>query len=186
MDDNKIIELYFARDEKAISETKAKYGKYCLKIACNVLGNREDAEECENDTYLGVWNAIPPTRPSVFSAFIGRITRNISLKKLRAKTADKRRCSEAIISLDELGECIPDGQGFADSLEESELAEIINSFLGSLNVTERRVFVCRYWYCDSIADICEQFGFGQSKVKMMLLRTRERLLTYLKERGVFI
>ena len=186
MDDNSIIELYFARDEQAISETKNKYGRYCLKIAYNVLGNREDAEECENDTYLGVWNAIPPSRPQIFSAFIGRISRNLSLKKLRAKTAEKRRSSEAVISLDELGECIPDGQGFADSLEEGELAEIINSFLGSLNSTERRVFVCRYWYCDSIADIGNQFGFGHSKVKMMLMRTRERLLTYLKERGVFV
>ena len=186
MDDNSIIELYFARDEQAISETKNKYGKYCLKIAYNVLGNSEDAEECENDTYLGVWNAIPPSRPQIFSAFIGRIARNISLKMLRAKTADKRRSSEAVISLDELGECIPDGQGFADSLEEGELAEIINSFLGSLNATERRVFVCRYWYCDSITDICKQFGFGQSKVKMMLLRTREKLSAYLNERGVLI
>ena len=186
MDDNKIIELYFARDEQAITETKDKYGKYCLKIAFNVLGNYEDAEECENDTYLGVWNTIPPARPQMFSAFIGRITRNISMKKLRSKTADKRQGSEALLSLDELGECIPDGQGFADSLEEYELAEIINSFLNSLNTTERRVFVCRYWYCDSIADICNQFGFGQSKVKMMLLRTREKLSIYLKERGVFI
>jgi RNA polymerase sigma-70 factor (ECF subfamily) len=151
-----------------------------------VLGNREDAEECENDTYLGVWNTVPPTRPKVFSAFIGRITRNISLKKLRAKTADKRRSNEAIISLDELGECIPDSQSFSNSLDESELAEIINSFLGSLNATERRVFVCRYWYCDSVSDICKQFGFGQSKVKMMLLRTREKLSIYLNERGVFI
>ena len=185
MDDNKIIELYFARDEQAITETKDKYGKYCLKIAFNVLGNYEDAEECENDTYLGVWNTIPPARPQMFSAFIGRITRNISMKKLRSKTADKRQGSEALLSLDELGECIPDGQGFADSLEEYELAEIINSFLNSLNTTERRVFVCRYWYCDSIADISNQFGFGQSKVKMMLLRTREKLSAYLNERGVF-
>lgn len=186
MDDNKIIELYFARDEKAIEETRKKYGKYCLKIAFNILGSREDAEECENDTYLGIWNSIPPTKPRVFSAFIGRITRNLSLKALRAKTADKRRTSEALVSLDELGECIPNAESFADELEQSELAEIINSFLRSLNAIERRVFVCRYWYCDSISDICEQFGFGQSKVKMILLRTRERLLTYLKERGVFI
>ena len=186
MDDNRIIELYFARDERAIAETKEKYGKYCLKIAYNILGNPEDAEECENDTYLVVWNAIPPTKPQVFSAFIGRVTRNISLKMLRAKNADKRRSSEALVSLDELGDCIPDKQGFAENLEINELAEIINSFLNSLNVTERRVFVCRYWYCDSISDICNRFGFGKSKVKMILLRTRERLLTYLKERGVFI
>lgn len=186
MDDNKIIELYFARDEQAISETKDKYGKYCLKIAFNILGNHEDAEECENDTYLGIWNAIPPTRPQIFSAFIGRITRNISLKKLRAKTTDKKQSSEALLSLDELGECIPDQHGFADGIAEKELADIISSFLYSLNTTERQVFVCRYWYCDSIADICNQFGFGQSKVKMMLLRTREKLSIYLKERGVFI
>ena len=186
MDDSRIIELYFARDEQAISETKNKYGKYCLKIAFNVLGNHEDAEECENDTYLGVWNAIPPTKPQVFSAFVGRITRNISLKKLRARTADKRQSSESVISLDELGECIPDGQDFADSLEERELAEIINSFLTSLNATERRVFVCRYWYCDSIADICNQFGFGHSKVKMMLKRTRDKLAKYLEKENVII
>ena len=186
MDDIKIIELYWSRNERAVDETRTKYGSFIKHIAFNILRVSEDAEECENDTYLGVWNAVPPTRPKVFSAFIGRITRNISLKKLRAKTADKRRSNEAIISLDELGECIPDGQSFADSLEEGELAEIINSFLGTLNATERRVFVCRYWYCDSISDICDRFGFGQSKVKMMLMRTRERLLTYLKERGVFV
>ncbi|MBQ8408686.1 MAG: sigma-70 family RNA polymerase sigma factor [Clostridia bacterium] len=186
MDDNKIIELYFARDEQAISETKAKYGKYCLKIAYNVLGNYEDAEECENDTYLGVWNAIPPTRPQMFSAFIGRITRNLSLKKLRARVAEKRQGSEAVISLDELGDCVPDGQSFDEGLNEKELAEIISLFLRSLNVTERKVFVCRYWYCDPISDICSQFGFSQSKVKMMLLRTRQKLSTYLQERGILI
>ncbi len=186
MNDNDIIELYFARDERALDETRIKYGKYCLSIAFNILGNREDAEECENDTYLGAWNSIPPTRPNIFSAFIGRIARNQALKRYRAKTTDKRYMTEAAISLDELSECIPDSTHFLDELEQNELADIINSFLRSLAAEERRVFVCRYWYCDSIADISSQFGFGQSKVKMMLLRTREKLLNYLKKRGVFI
>ena len=186
MDDNKIIALYFDRNEQAIKETKTKYGKYCFSIAYNILSDREDAEECENDTYLGAWHSIPPNKPNVFSAYIGRITRNLSLKRLREKNAAKRIANSATESLDELGDCIPDGQSFAEEIEKEELAEIINSFLLSLDMNERIVFVRRYWYCDSISDICQRYDFGQSKVKMMLLRTRQKLLTYLQERGVFI
>ena len=184
MDDDRIVALYFARDEQAIEETRRKYSSYCKRLALNILGNMEDAEEIENDTYLGIWNAIPPTRPASFSAFIGRITRNLALKRLRFNTAEKRRISEGLISLDELGKCVSDADGIAIGIEAEELSVILNSFLHSLNKTERSVFVCRYWYCDSIADICRQFGFGQSKVKMMLSRTREKLSIYLKERGV--
>lgn len=186
MNDEKIIELYFARNEKAIAETQSKYGKYCHKIAYNILQNNEDADECENDTYLGAWNSIPPTRPRLLSAYLGRITRNIALKKLRSRLTDKRNMTEAILSLEELSECIPSEKDFREEFQAEELALIINSFLHGLKENERRMFICRYWYCDSIKDICKQFDCGESKVKMTLSRTRQKLLAYLNERGVFI
>jgi RNA polymerase sigma-70 factor (ECF subfamily) len=186
MNDEKIIELYFARNEKAIAETQSKYGKYCHKIAYNILQNNEDADECENDTYLGAWNAIPPTRPKLLSAFLGRITRNIALKKLRSRLTEKRIMTESILSLEELSDCIPNEKDFREEIQAEELALVLNSFLHGLKENERRIFVCRYWYCDSIKDICKQFDCGESKVKMTLSRTRQKLLVYLQERGVFI
>jgi len=186
MNDDRIIELYFERNEDAIKETQLKYGKYCHKIAFNILNNKEDANECENDTYLGAWNAIPPTKPKVLSAFLGRITRNIALKMYRAQHAEKRGSQEMFLSLDELSDCIPDSSGFDDQMREQELSSIISSFLRGLKDDERRIFICRYWYCDSIKEICEQFQYGESKVKMILLRTRKKLLEHLNEKGVFI
>lgn len=184
MVDDQILDLFWERSEQAIIETKAKYGRYCYTIAYNVLHNSEDAEECENDTYLGAWKIIPPQRPGNLPAFLGKITRNISLKKLRAQTTEKRGGGEATVSLYELMECIPDAHGFEDDMQAEELAGILDSFLRAMPQNERRVFICRYWYCDSITDICEQFGFGQSKVKMMLSRTRKKLLAYLQKEGV--
>ena len=179
MDDNSIIELYFARNEQAISETKNKYGKYCLKIAYNVLGNREDAEECENDTYIGVWNAIPPTRPQILSAFIGRIARNISLKMLRAKTAEKRQSSEAVISLDELGECIPaPEEGGAE-----ELMGHIKTFLAAAEDIDRKLFVGRYFHAYEVGRMAEALGLSPNAVSLRLHRTREKLRVYLRQRG---
>ena len=186
MDDPTIVDLYLRRDESAIKETAYKYGRRLRSLANGIVDDPETAEECENDTYLAAWNTIPPQNPRAFSAFLGKIIRNLSFKRLRSKTAQKRGGGEGEISLDELEYCIPDNRSFCDTVEEKELARYIDNFLEGLSVTDRKVFVCRYWYCDSVADICKQFGFGESKVKMILLRTREKLRKYLERSGVFI
>ena len=183
MDDEKIINLYWQRDEKAISVTKEKYGKFCYTIAYRILHNHEDAEECENDTYLDAWNSIPPQKPSVLSAFLGTITRRKSIDKWRKKNADKRGGGEYEISIYELENSIPDEKTFDEQLEVEELAKIISLFLRGLSPIERNVFVRRYWYFDSIKEICERYDFGQSKVKTMLLRTRQKLIFYLETEG---
>ena len=180
MEDCKIIKLYLERDENAIAETDKKYRKYCRSIAYNILHDSEDSEEAVNDTYLGAWNSIPPNVPDILQTFLGRITRNISLKKIRARNAQKRGNGDFFIILDEIAELIPSGQNTENDVEAKELAQFINTFLRSLPETERKVFVCRYWYFDAIADISKQFGFSQSKVKSMLFRTRKKLLNKLE------
>ena len=175
MEDNKIIALYLERNENAIAETDKKYRKYCCSIAYNILHDKEDSEEAVNDTYLGAWNSIPPHVPDVLQTFLGRITRNISLKKIRARNAKKRGSGEFFLVLDEMSEMIPSGHDTENDIEAKELAQFINIFLRSLPETERKVFVCRYWYFDSIAEISKQFGFSESKVKSMLFRTRKKL-----------
>ena len=185
MEDNDIVELYFERSENAISATASKYGKYCHHIAYSILPNAEDAEESVQDTYLGAWNSIPPHRPSVLSTFLGKITRRISIKKWQEKNAAKRGGGEIALVLDELVDCIPSESSVEREIEMSELEKAINAFVMSLPITERRVFICRYWYMDSISAICEQFKFSQSKIKSMLHRTRGKLLYYLKKEGIY-
>lgn len=180
MEDCKIIKLYLERSENAITETDKKYRKYCYSIAHNILHDSEDSEEAVNDTYLGAWNSIPPNVPDVLQTFLGRITRNISLKKIRSRNTQKRGNGEYFLVLDEMSEFIPSGQDTENDVEAKELAHFINTFLKSLSETERKVFVCRYWYFDAIADISKQFGFSKSKVKSMLFRTRKKLLTKLE------
>ena len=186
MDDSRIVELYFDRDQTAVSETERKYGKYCFSIANRILGDSEDASECVNDTFLGAWNSIPPHKPENLRTFLGKITRRISLKKWREKTAQKRGGGNVEISIEELEECIPSGHSVDEALEIKELVNLINSFLETLPVNERRVFLRRYWYFDSIEDISERFGYGNSKVKMMLKRTRDKLLKHLNKEGVYL
>ena len=186
MDDKKIIELYWTRQEKAISETKRKYGRYCYAIAYRILRNSQDAEECENDTYLDVWNQIPPTQPTAFSTFLGIITRRISLDRFRKSYAEKRGGGETAISLDELEECIADGKNLDETIEEKMLAESISCFLRALPEKEASVFIHRYWYFRSISEIANLYAFSESKVKMMLKRTRDQLRLYLESEGFFI
>ena len=186
MEDRKIVELFLSRDENAISESDKKYGRYCFSIANNILHNNEDSQECVNDTYLGAWNAIPPHEPEVLSTFLGKITRRLSLKKWRSKSTLKRGGGLTEISLDELEDCIPSGKSIDESLELSELTDIINSFLEGLSRDERRIFVRRYWYCDSISDIATRFSFSESKVKMSLKRTRDHLVKILYKGGYFV
>ena len=186
MEDLEIVELYWQRNEEAIKETSKKYGNYCYTIANNILYNNEDAQECVNDTYLGAWNAIPPHHPNVLSTFLGKITRRLSLNKWREKNAIKRGNGEAALSFDELEECIPSNSSIKEELALKELSEAINTFLETLKVDERKVFVCRYFYFESIDEIAFRFSFTPSKVKMMLKRTRDRLKDHLKEEGIEI
>lgn len=185
MEDDGIVDLYWARSENAISETSKKYGNYCYSIAYNVLGNAEDADESVNDVYLEAWNNIPPHRPSVLSTFLGKITRRISIDKWRGRTAEKRGGGETVLVLDELSDCIPSNRSVEHEAEAAELSRLINNFVMALSPMDRRVFICRYWYLDPIAEIAQRFGFSQSKVKMMLHRQRKKLLDYL-EREAFL
>jgi RNA polymerase sigma-70 factor (ECF subfamily) len=186
LNDNEIVALFLKRDESAIEETQKKYGRYCFSIANNILHNKEDAEESVNDTYLNAWNSIPPHQPEVFSTFLGKITRHLSLKKWRDKTADKRGGGEVTLTLEELQECIPTGQSVEDEVQNHELVLVINTFVKSLPLTERRIFICRYWYFDSIATIAKEFGLSQNNIKITLYRTRQKLLKILEQEGVFL
>ncbi|MBQ9107181.1 MAG: RNA polymerase sigma factor [Clostridia bacterium] len=186
MVDEKIVELYWQRDERAIRETRMKYGRYCYSIAYNILHNTEDAQECENDTYLGAWNSMPPQRPSLLSSFLGAISRRVSLDRWRRKNAAKRGGGETAISLTELEECIPSGKSIEESVDTARLAELISLFLQTLPEDESMVFLRRYWYFDSIDMIRKRFGYGESKVKMILFRTRQKLLERLEKEGVFV
>ena len=181
MDDHRIVELYWERSEQAIKETASKYADYCYAIAYNILGNREDSEESVNDTYLDAWNSMPPHRPIFLSTFLGKITRRISIDKLRRRNAEKRGGGTLTLALEELEECLSTRDDLQKELEIQILSDAINRFLEALSDTERRVFLCRYWYVDSIESIAEQFGFSQSKVKSMLLRTREKLKKQLQK-----
>ena len=184
MDDLSIIELYFARDEQAIKETDTKYGKLCHSIAYNILNNNEDSEECVNDTYIGVWNTIPPTRPNNFMAFVCRITRNLSLKRIEAM-ARQKRSQATIVSLDELAEVLPD-ESIADGISDEDIGKAISDFLRNEKEDVRNVFIRKYYFFDSIGDITKRYGFTESKVKNMLYHTRNKLKEYLIKEGVEI
>ena len=184
MDDLEIIELYFCRDEKALTETARKYGNYCYTVAFNVLNSIEDSKETVNDTYFELWNTIPPERPTVLSAFIGKITRRLAIGRWRKNTAVKRGGGEFGATLDELSECISDNTNVEKIVEGKLVVSTINEFLKKLPDTERNVFICRYWYADSVKSVAKQFGFSESKVKSMLMRTRTKLKQKLAEEGL--
>lgn len=183
LDDQKLIELYWVRDEEAIQETAVKYGKLCTHIAKNILKNVEDCEECVNDTYFAVWNAIPTQRPNRFSVFISRITRNLALKKYEYLSAEKRNPS-AVMSLDELGDCVSNECSIESEVEKKRIEQTINTFLGHQSVEKRNIFIRRYWHFDSIKSICRLTGFSQSKVKSILYEMRLKLRKYLESEGI--
>ena len=183
MDDEKIIQLYWDRDELAISATSDKYGSYCAAIAQNILGNNEDAEECVNDTYLKTWNSIPPQKPNVFSAFLGRIVRNLSFNRYRYNMADKRGGGELPAVLEELSQLVSGADDVQQALDEKELKDAINGFLKALPPQKRSIFICRYWYTDGIQGIAAQHGMTKGAVSMTLNRLRLKLRNHLSERG---
>jgi len=186
MDDIKIVEMYWQRESCALDETRSKYGKYLYSIAYNILRNNEDSEECENDTYMSAWESMPPNKPFKLSAFLGKITRNLALKKFRNQNTLKRGGGSVTLPIDELYGDLGEAEYFERDIRAEELAEVLNQFLKSLGEGERRIFICRYWYCDSIKEIAKQFGSGQSKIKMTLSRTRKKLFEYLNREGVNI
>ena len=184
MDDNAIMDLYWARSEKAISETAARYGKYCYAIAYNILSNREDSEESVNDTYLAAWNNMPPKRPSLLGAFLGKLTRYISLDRWKQRSRQKRGGGEITLCLEELEDCVSGQESTEDALIRRETIASVNRFLDRLTETERRVFLCRYWYLEPVADIANRFGFTQSKTASMLHRIRGKLNQQLAKEGL--
>lgn len=184
IDDIRIIELYFERNEQAIKETDIKYGKLCHKLSYNVLNNRQDSEECVNTTYLEVWNRIPPTRPAKFKAYISIIVRDISIDKLRHLTA-KKRSADMVMALDELTEILPD-ERHAPGRNDEEIGKLLSIFLRKQKEEVQRVFVLKYFYFESNRDIAEKYGFTERKVTNMLARTRNKLKKYLIEEGIYI
>lgn len=185
MDDSEIIELYLARSENAISQTQFKYGALCRSIAYNILGNTEDSEECVNDTYLSLWNNIPPEIPENFKAYICRIVRNISISRVRRNNA-KKRGRDSLISLSELTEVEEFAAYYEDGFSDRELGQLIGDFLRKQSADIRNVFLRKYWFGDSVADISERFSFSQSKVKSMLFHTRKKLQKFLAKEGVYL
>ena len=183
MEDQKIIDLYWQRSEQAIVETDTKYGGYCYSIAYNILTNREDSEESVSDTYMAAWQSMPPKRPGILPAFLGKITRHLSIDRWRRKTADKRGGSEVSLALEELEGCVSGMESVVDRLQRKELTVLIIRFLDSLPETERNVFLCRYWYADSVQDVADTFGFSVAKVNSMLYRTRQKLRRQLQKEG---
>ena len=183
MEDARIIDLYWARSERAIEETASRYGKNCYAIAYNILFNAEDADESVNDTYLSAWNAMPPHRPSTLCTFLGRITRQLSIDRWRAKKAAKRGGGEMALALDELRDCASFDHSVEQTIELEELTGLINRFLQGLPETERDVFVCRYWFLAPVKKISAEFGISESKTKAMLFRTRKKLNACMQKEG---
>ncbi len=184
MEDIKILDLYFARSEQAIVETDRKYGSYCRQIAYNVLQIHSDSDECVNDTYLKAWNVIPPRRPNLLKVFLGKITRNLALDRWDWNHAAKRGGGEMAVSLEELQECVPSPLGTEQIVENKELIRALNLFLERLPVETRKVFLRRYWNLSSVREIASFYGMSESKVKMLLMRTRNALREHLEQEGI--
>lgn len=185
MNDNEIIALYWKRSENAIKETEIKYGKLCTRLANNILNNPSDAEECVSDSYLTVWNLIPEERPQNFSAFISRIVKNLSLKRLEYSTAKKRK-PEFLASLDELRDCVSSDDSPEESFDVSLLGNLISVFLENQDSLHRNIFLRRYWYYDSVKSIAFDFQMKEEKVSSILFKTRKKLKKFLEKEGYSI
>lgn len=187
MDDEEILELYFARNESAVTETNSKYGNFLRYISFNILRNLEDSEECVNDTYLKVWSAIPPKKPSVLSAFLGKITRNLSLDKLRILSAEKRGKGQIEICLEEISYCVSSFENEEKKVIDSlAIRNALNLFLSSLSKEKRKIFMKRYFYFCSVGEIAKEMEITESKVKMSLMRSREKLKECLESEGIIL
>lgn len=186
MQDEKIVELYWNRDESAIRETQEKYENYLYKIAFNILSDKEDSHESVNDTYLAAWNSMPPHKPNVLSTYLGKLTRRISIDIFRKRNRIKRQASEYALSLNELEECLSDDNSPEKDYEAQILGEAINTFLRTLSADARNVFIGRYYFLDSVKDVANYCGISESKAKTLLHRTRNSLREYLEKEGFSI
>lgn len=183
MEDTKIIDLYFARDEQALTETDRKYGRYCFTLADAILKRREDSEEVVNDTYWKAWEAIPPKRPAILKLFLAKITRNLAFTRWRSETAEKRGGSEMEAVLDELEDCIPASGGLEEAMGMKELTLAIRKFLDTQKVREQNIFLRRYFYVEETEAIAARYGMRPDAVRRSLSRTRAKLKTYLMQEG---
>ena len=185
MDDKKIIAMYFAREEKAIDETRAKYQGFINYIAFNILGVIEDAEECENDTYLKLWNSIPPDRPEYFRAYIGKIVRNAAISLYRKNKAAKRNCGVYVL-LSELEECLPSKDNVEEEIEAKYVSCVISEWLRSLSEENRIIFIKRYWYGESVKAIAGNSDYSPEELSSLLFALRKKLKRELSEKGVAV
>lgn len=186
MEDQELIALYWNREETAITQTAEQYGSYCYAIAWNLLGDRQDSEECVSDTWLRAWQNIPPHRPLRLTLFLGKITRNLSLDRLRKRKAEKRGCGQGQLLLEELAECLPSPNTVSQVAEDRELSASINRFLHQLSSRDCHVFLARYWYGHTIKEIGVFFSMTENAVKVCLHRTRNRLKLHLEKEGLTV
>ncbi len=184
MEDREIVELYWQRSQTAIVESQKKYENYCMKVALNVLSNWEDARECINDVWLAAWNAIPPNRPEILSAFLGKIARRISIDCYRRQTAAKRGGNEITLAIEELEECLVARDNVEEAIEKKELEKVLNEFVCGLEEEKRDMFMRRYWYLDSMKQIAKRHKCSESKVKSILFRCRKQLQERLQKEGM--
>lgn len=183
MEDSKIVELYLQKNENAIKETEIKYGAYCFAIADNILHNREDSEECVNDTWLKTWNAIPPQKPIKLQMFLAKITRNLSFNRFNTRSAKKRGGGEIIFVLEELAECLACESDIASEYETQELGQCLRRFVRSLPERDGNIFVRRYFFTETIAEIATKYGLTENNIAVILSRTRNKLRKHLKKEG---
>ncbi len=183
MDDQNIVALYWARDQRAIQETSDKYGTYCRSIAQNILRNTADSEECLNDTWLSAWNSLPLQRPAILSSYLGTITRNLSLTRYRAENTQKRSGHRLAFSYEELQESIPDSCSAEESVNARELGRTLDQFLRTIPEQDCCIFLRRYWYLDSISQISSRYDLTEGAVKTRLHRIRKKLKQYLEQEG---
>lgn len=183
MEDSRIVELYWQKNPDAITETERKYGAYCFGIADNILRNKEDSEECVNDTWLNAWNAMPPQKPAKLQMFLAKITRNLSFNRFHARSAEKRGGGELPLVLDELAECLADESDVESEYEAKELGQCIRRFVRMLPERDGNVFVRRYFFTEPVAEIAKRYGLTGNHVMVILSRTRKKMKTYLIKEG---
>ena len=183
MDDDQIVGLYWARNEKAIEESSTKYGGYCSSIAYNILNNLPETEECVNDTWMNAWNAMPPHRPVVLATFLGKLTRNLAFNLYKRLHRDKRGGGTFALVLDELSECVSGRDNPEQEWQVSELTQEINRFLDTLPQGKQNLFILRYWYADEVKTIARKTGLSEDNICVSLNRIRKQLKDYLTSRG---
>lgn len=183
MEDSEIVALLTERSEQAVSAVSQKYGRYCKKIALNILQNNEDADECVNEALMRLWNSVPPNSPPVLPLFLARIVKSVAYDRLRYSQREKRGGGETALVLDEIAECVSGNTSVEDELEQKELQAAINGFLKRLNAKHRRMFLLRYWYCFSVSEIAERLGTSENSVSVTLNRVRRKIKEYLTKRG---